>query len=441
MQESTKLNLPFIFVAVNYRLAAFGFLPGKELQEEVSIGTLARCFALADRVCIKGGTNLGLRDQRAGLRWVAENIEAFGGDPDKVTIWVSLTLELTLAATLNMEQGESAGAMSVTDHLIVDGGDNTYRGRALFRGAIMDSGATIAALSVTSRKAQNVFDVFVESCGCAKSHDKLGCLRSLPYEEFLRAQNRLSPAFGKTGLNFTYIPRPDPANNFFGRSPEIPFRNGEFTRVPMISGNQEDEGVIWSLLFQNVTTTAKLVEYFEGYWTKAPKHLIEELVSTYPTNPSAGSPFRTGRKNEVFPNSKRMAALMGDAQFVLQRRAILPAISSVVPVWSYQATYLHGASVLGTYHSSDVLEYFTSLPYADVARAIRAYYINFIANLDPNIGAVRLAETDGVLHWPRWQNDTRELIRFRNGSQVLIKDDFRQDSFDVLSKYQSVFRQ
>ena len=77
--ESIQQKKPIIFVAVNYRVGGFGFLPGKEV--------------LAD-----GSANLGLLDQRLGLQWVADNIAAFGGDPDKVTIW-----------------GESAGAISVLD--------------------------------------------------------------------------------------------------------------------------------------------------------------------------------------------------------------------------------------------------------------------------------------------------------------------------------------
>lgn len=70
IRKSINISQPIIFVALNYRLNAFGFLQGKELQED-------------------GSTNLGLRDQRKAFEWVAENIAAFGGDPDKVTIWVS----------------------------------------------------------------------------------------------------------------------------------------------------------------------------------------------------------------------------------------------------------------------------------------------------------------------------------------------------------------
>jgi len=101
VQNSVNIGKPVIAVTINYRLSAWGFLSGSE--ELVDAGTL----------------NLGLRDQRLALQWVQENIEAFGGDPDQVTIF-----------------GESAGAASVGFHL------TAYSGRddKLFRGAIMQSG-------------------------------------------------------------------------------------------------------------------------------------------------------------------------------------------------------------------------------------------------------------------------------------------------------------
>jgi carboxylesterase type B len=104
VDASQQQKQPIIVVTVNYRVGGHGFLGGKELHAE-------------------GSTNLGLLDQRLGLQWVSDNIDAFGGDPTKVTIW-----------------GESAGAISVFDQMAAYDGNNTYKGKPLFRGAIMNSG-------------------------------------------------------------------------------------------------------------------------------------------------------------------------------------------------------------------------------------------------------------------------------------------------------------
>lgn len=89
VDNSVALGTPMIGVSLNYRLSAFGFLHGKE--------------ALA-----AGIANNGFRDQRLALRWVSENIAAFGGDPAKVTIW-----------------GESSGAESVNAQVMAYGGELT----------------------------------------------------------------------------------------------------------------------------------------------------------------------------------------------------------------------------------------------------------------------------------------------------------------------------
>lgn len=86
VEQSVKIGTPIVAVSFNYRLSAFGFLSGGEATEA-------------------GISNNGYRDQRLALQWVNENIAAFGGSPDKVTIW-----------------GESAGAMSVTAHMFAYNG-------------------------------------------------------------------------------------------------------------------------------------------------------------------------------------------------------------------------------------------------------------------------------------------------------------------------------
>ena len=66
------------------------------------------------------------------------------------------------AAVLTNQQGESAGAISVADQTVINRGDNTYKGKPLFRGAIMDSGSIIPAQQVTTQKPQLVYDTVVQ---------------------------------------------------------------------------------------------------------------------------------------------------------------------------------------------------------------------------------------------------------------------------------------
>jgi para-nitrobenzyl esterase len=158
-----------VVVNANYRIGAWGYLymPG------VSPG------------------NLGLLDQLAVLRWVRDNIAAFGGDPSRVTVF-----------------GESAGAHSIAALM------SARAGRGLFRRAIMQS-AHLGLGFVSQRRALRVAQVLKR---CANGAD----LRSLSSVELLAAQRRMlvaitgpggfntAPAFGPiAGL----APLPEPAHS------------------------------------------------------------------------------------------------------------------------------------------------------------------------------------------------------------------------------------
>jgi carboxylesterase type B len=196
---------PFIFVGINYRLGGFGFLGGKQI--------------LAD-----GAANLGLLDQRMALEWVADNIEQFGGDPDAVTIW-----------------GESAGSMSVFSQMALYDGDNTYKGRRLFRGAIMNSGSLTPTESVDGAKAQEIFDTVTREAGCGSVPDdhKVECLRQVDYDTFALATTKVPSFLGYHNVALSYAPRPD--GRVITASPEVLAKTKKYAAVPMIIGNQEDE--------------------------------------------------------------------------------------------------------------------------------------------------------------------------------------------------------
>lgn len=388
--ESVSEGQPIIVVTVNYRVGGFGFLPGKEI--------------LAD-----GSANLGLLDQRLGLEWVADNIAAFGGDPSKVTIW-----------------GESAGAISVFDQMILYDGDNTYNGQPLFRGAMMNSGSAIPADPVDCPRAQLVYDTVVAAAGCSSASDTLECLREADYETLLNATNSVPALLSYTSVALSYLPRPD--GTIFTDSPEVLAQEGKFARVPFILGDQEDEGTLFALFQSNITTTDELIDYLLTiFFHDANATVIEDLVALYSDTSTDGSPFRTGIFNDWYPEFKRLAAILGDLTFTLTRRATLEIASTVapdLPSWSYLSSYDYGTPIMGTFHGSDILQVFFGIYPNYASASFHAYYISFVNNLDPNVG-------NSYPNWPQWSENNQLLNTYPTFSQ-LITDDFRSNIVDFL---------
>jgi carboxylesterase type B len=391
-----EIGKPFIFVAVNYRVAGYGFMPGKEVMED-------------------GAGNLGLLDQRMGLEWVADNIEAFGGDPDKVTIW-----------------GESAGAISVAAQMILFDGDNTYKDKPLFRGAIMNSGSIIPTDPLDSPKAQAVYDQVIDSAGCADTDDSLKCLRELDYTSFLNAVTSVPGILSYSSVAVSYLPRPDGV--VLTDSPEQLIKDGKYAAVPMIIGDQEDEGTLFGLFQPNLTTTDSLAEYLSDYYfSHLTNEQILDLIATFGEGFQAvieGSPFGTGLLNEVFPGFKRRAAILGDLLITFPRRLFLLFTSGLnpdVPSWSYLSSYDQGTPILGTFHASDILQVFLGILDNYAAKSIRAYYINFVYDLDPN------DDDDIYPEWPQWAGGN-QLAHFFAHKSDLLDDNFRSDSYEWLAQ-------
>lgn len=90
--------------------------------------------------------------------------------------------------------GESAGSWACSLQMTLYGGNNTYKSKPLFRGAIMDSGSVIPFAAVDAPQAQQVYDRVVSAGGCGASNDTLACLRALEYSDFLAAVTSV-PAF------------------------------------------------------------------------------------------------------------------------------------------------------------------------------------------------------------------------------------------------------
>ncbi|KAK7227525.1 hypothetical protein V2G26_015528 [Clonostachys chloroleuca] len=394
IHQSVAQGKPMILVTVNYRVGAFGFLGGSEV--------------LAD-----GASNLGLLDQRMGLEWVADNIAAFGGDPDAVTIW-----------------GESAGAMSVFDQLALYDGDNTYNGRPLFRAVIMNSGSLTPTQPIDGTKAQDIFNTVAEAAGCGSDSSKLECLRGVDYETFLNASNSVPTYLTYSSLAFNFAPRPD--GKVLTASPEALAQSGKYAKVPLIIGNQENEGTVFSL-FQDLETEESLIAYLkEVFFQSATTEEVAALVATYPSNPD--SPGGIGTTITAYPEFKRLAAILGDYEFTFMSRLLLETLPDTVPAWSYQSTYTSGTPILGTYHSTDMPRLFYKTD--DVSTALKALYISFVGSLDPN----DYEDATGYLtSWPQWK-ENKQLLEFGAESTRLITDDARSGSYEYVRSHLEALR-
>ncbi|KAF9888255.1 hypothetical protein FE257_008824 [Aspergillus nanangensis] len=385
VEASVEQGKPLIVVTVAYRIGGFGFLPGQEILEE-------------------GSSNAGLLDQRLGLQWVADNIGHFGGDPDKVTIW-----------------GESAGAWSVFDQMAMYDGDNTYKDKHLFRGAIMNSGSFLPASPMDSPKAQGIYDTVIESAGCSSVSDTLQCLRELNYTSLLDATSSVPAMLGYQSLALSYLPRPD--GKVLTSSPDQAALNAQLAPVPFIVGDQEDEGTLFALFQSNIATEDDLINYLGTvFFPDASKDLLNELIDLYADTATNGSPFRTGPLYNIYPEFKRLAAIIGDYEFTLSRRILLEASNANVPSWSYLSSYDQGTPVLGTFHGSDILQVFFGILPNYASDAFHTYYISFVNSLDPNDG------NDGTFdEWPQWDKNGFLLNMYSSHSE-LIADDFRSQA-------------
>ncbi|PPQ70409.1 hypothetical protein CVT26_013826 [Gymnopilus dilepis] len=379
-QRSIDLNLPIIQVSVNYRVSAYGFLAGEEVAKE-KIG------------------NLGLYDQLLGLRWVHKYIEAFGGDPSRIII-----------------NGGSAGSISVSLQMLAFGGSNGH----LFRGACMQSGSPIAFGSIES--GQEFYDALVVDTGCTHAKDTLRCLRAVPFNTLRNAVNKSPSISNITSLRLAWGPRVD--GIFLEDDPLKLIASGKVARVPVVSGDEDDEGTVFSLVQGNVTQTdADFKDYIKSnYFPSASEAELAKVWTTYPSDPSLGSPFGTGDMNQLYPQYKRLAAFQGDLLFQGPRRYFLNRISNEQKTWSYLGKVLKTVPFLGSLHGAE-----------DIVPFLDDHIIYFTNSLDPN------GPGTGS-NWPQYSSSSPNLLTFLDNNVTdLSQDNFRAEGIsvllDLISKY------
>jgi len=228
-----------IVVTINYRLDALGFLAHPALSAETAY---------------HGSGDYGLMDQQFAIRWVRQNIAAFGGDPQNVTIF-----------------GESAGGLSVLTNMA------SPTAAGLFNRAIAESGLYDGTLVYPSlADAESLGTTFANDVGCPSQ--TAACLRSVPVATLINNEADIESAFG--------VLLPDIDGNVLTQSPDTAFESGQFNRVPVIDGTNHDEyryfvALLFDLSTGPITSTGyvDLVDFVFGL--SAPAVLAEYPLANY----------------------------------------------------------------------------------------------------------------------------------------------------------------
>src|SRR5215210_5050579 len=185
-----------VAVTLNYRLGLFGFLAHPELSKESPQ---------------HASGNYGLLDQAAALRWVRENIAAFGGDPERITV-----------------AGESAGSASVSAQMA------SPLSRDLIAGAIGESGSVLSTMrAVPLAQAEADGTKFAGEVGAAS----LAALRALTTEQLLEATKK--QPFGRFPIAVDAY--------FFQDPPQETYAAGRQAHVPLLVGWNSEE-MTWRAL-------------------------------------------------------------------------------------------------------------------------------------------------------------------------------------------------
>lgn len=237
-----------VFVNLNYRLGAFGFLDFAQ-------------YSTPERPI---ENNLGLRDIVAALEWVRDNIRGFGGDPDNVTLF-----------------GESAGANAVTTLMCVPAA------RGLFARAIAESSPAEAVYDadVTRQWGADFVETLAALTGRSSPADDSAAaslLMEATMAELVAATNRtLRETPDRVPGTIALCPTID--GDFLPVRPIQAFADGMAHPVPLIIGTNEREGSIFRGRLDILATTPHRIQ---GIFVKTGRTVARALAAEYPHLPS-----------------------------------------------------------------------------------------------------------------------------------------------------------
>lgn len=329
-----------VFVSINYRVGVFGFMAHPELTREARH---------------QSSGNYALMDQIAALRWVRDNIAAFGGDPEKVTI-----------------AGQSAGSFSV-QALVA-----SPLSRKLFRGAIAHSGASMGRFSKKLVDAEKTGILLSEK---AKVAD-LASLRKIPSDSLLKLAGTLP--FGTfSPITDGYV-LPDDIGSIF--------KNKKHNDVALIAG--------WVTGDAGLTGQPKSAEEFQAWAATTYGARKDEFLQIFPASTS-----------EEAAQSQMKLGNLNFAGYADHAWALANKSQSFLYQFTYVPTDKPGFPNYGAFHTSEVPFALHTLwkwnrPWKEsdytVEKYMSGYWLNFVKTGNPN--------GPGLPEWKKYDATEQTII-------------------------------
>lgn len=347
------INQGIVVVTINYRLGPLGFLAHPALTAEQN----------------GASGNYGLMDQQMALHWVQDNIAAFGGDKNNVTIF-----------------GESAGGMSVHSQLVISGASG------LFQRAIIESGAyaVAAGRQPTLAMSEATGTATLTAAGCAEPCS-LDAMRAVSVDALLNAQSAV-PA-----VSSGWIPAVD--GKLMTVSVGDAFKSGAYQKVPIMEGSNHDEYRLFVALNELRPTDNPAGPLTAANYVAAMKSVFGD---------QAGTALSMLYDPSAYPNPGLAQAAAGtDAVFACPSLRASQALAANGPVFSYEFSDPKAPQIFlppapdfefGAAHASEI-QYLFILPKSTLSAEQKTlsdqmvkYWTNFAKAGDPN-GA-------GLPMWP-----------------------------------------
>ena len=347
-----------IMITVGYRVNIFGWMAHKELTAENPGGPRG---------------NYCLEDLIFALKWIKENIRAFGGDPERVTIG-----------------GQSGGAGAVISLL------SSPLAKGLFSGAISQSGGGLRAFGYGSdctpiEDAEKTGEEILELLGVSSIEEA----RKLPAEEIYRAYRNIGGGFTRWSPRVDGILLPESTLDCM--------IHNHHHKVPYILGNTRGEGPgspAGGFL-------PKTEEEFRAMLSRIFHEDTEEVIRLFELD--------TLEKMQAFCRMDVMNSRFISAQTYLLAEANYTRTADYCYEFNHD---IPGDDNPGPYHGSDLWFTFNSVSrcwrpfrgkHYDLARQVVAYWTNFIKTGDPN-GCDH--NGNELPRWESWKADAPFVMEF-----------------------------